>query len=319
MTGQAPLLNASGSPTKYALYSIAASLATMAMKFTAWVLTSSVGLLGDATESLVNLTAAGIALTALLVALRPADSDHTYGHGKAEYFSSGAEGVLIIAAAVGIAWASVHRFLHPVPLDSLGLGLIIALLASAVNLFTARSMLRAARRYDSIVLEADAKHLLTDVWTSAGMVAGLAIIVVAPPSWQILDPVIGLLLAGHIAHTGYGLVRESANALMDRALPKGEVEAIIASIRAEAGAEARFHDLHTRKAGTQRFIEFHLLLPGETTVRQSHDLCCRIEDAVRDTLGSAHITIHVEPRAEHDRDHDDGHAKGSPCPSNESG
>lgn len=287
------------SPRRYALYSIAASLGTLALKFGAWQLTGSVGLLSDATEALVNLTAGVLALSALTIALQPADETHTYGHGKAEYFSSAAEGLLILVAAGGILYAAIDRFLHPQMLNDLGWGILVALVAAAVNWITARAMLKAAHRFDSITLEADAKHLLTDVWTSAGMVAGLAVLIFAPPSWQILDPVIACIMAVNIAVTGVNLLRRSASGLMDVALPEEEMENIVRIIAEEAGKGTPFHGLRTRKAGSRRFVDFHLLLPGATSVKQSHDLTERIERRICDGLANCHVTIHVEPVEDH--------------------
>jgi len=273
-----------------------ASLVTLSLKFGAWFLTGSVGLLSDATESLVNLAAGMLALLALTVAGQPADEDHTYGHGKAEYFSSGAEGVLIIVAAGGIVWAAANRFLHPQPLQSLGLGLLMALAASGVNWFTARGLLGAARRFDSITLEADAKHLLTDVWTSAGLVMGLAVLLVAPPSWAVLDPVIAVVMALNIVYTGLSLIRRSLGGLMDHALPPQELSSIAEAICEVVGPEADYHGLRTRKSGSRRFVDFHLLLPGRTTVAQSHELCDAVEAAIQGRLSRTQVTIHVEPR-----------------------
>lgn len=287
------------SPRRYALYSIAASLVTLALKFGAWQLTGSVGLLSDAAEGLVNLTAGLLALMALTIALRPADKAHAYGHGKAEYFSAAAEGLLILAAAGGIIYASVDRFLHPQELTGLGLGLVVALVAGGVNWGTARIMLKAAHRFDSITLEADAKHLLTDVWTSVGLVAGLAVLLVAPPSWQILDPIIACIMAVNIVVTGLGLLRRSIGGLMDAALPEDEVQAIVRIIREQAGPDTPFHGLRTRKAGSRRFVDFHLLLPGATTVKHSHDLTEHIEQSICDLLPHCHVTIHVEPLEDH--------------------
>lgn len=285
----------SPSPTRYAQYSVAASLATLGLKFGAWGLTDSVGLLADAVESVVNLSASLLALWALTVAHKPADEDHAYGHGKAEYFSSGVEGLLILAAAGGIAAASLHRFLNPAPLANLGPGMVAAGLAALINLAVARSLLGAARRFDSITLEADARHLLTDVWTSAAMIAGLTCLLFLPPGWAMLDPLIGLAMAGNIAFTGFSLLRRSAQALMDSALPLAEVELIENAIRRHSGPPSHFHGLRTRKAGRERFADFHLLVPGATSVQASHDLCCAIEDELRAALPGLRVTIHVEP------------------------
>ena len=282
------------SPKRYAVYSILASILTLVLKFGAWAMTDSVGLLSDATESLVNLTAAVLALTAITIALRPADSVHAYGHGKAEYFSSGIEGVLIIVAAFGIGYAAIGRFLSPVPLSNLGLGLLLALISSAINFFTARIMLKAAKRFDSITLEADAKHLLTDVWTSVGLVAGLAVIM-AMPQWKILDPIIAMIMAVNIVFTGVGLLKRSVGGLMDDALPKKELKVIAKAIQSYCGDTCSFHGLRTRKSGPKRFIDFHLLVPGAMTVTDSHELCELIEELIKLRLNNVEVTIHVEP------------------------
>ena len=284
---------------RYAYLSIGASLLTMALKFGAFFLTGSVGLFSDAVESVVNLTAGVIALLAIVLAHRPADRSHAYGHGKVEYFSSGAEGILICVAALGIAYASVQRFLDPQPLTRLGAGIVVAILAGGVNLVAARVMLGAAREYDNIVLEADARHLLTDVWTSAGLVVALAVMMLAPPSWQVLDPILGVLLAAHIVWTGVGLVRRSVAGLMDAGLPQHEVEQVTDAIARIAGQGTGYHALRTRRSGSVRFVDFHLLVPGAMTVQQSHDLCCDIEEDIRLALPGAQITIHVEPREDY--------------------
>ncbi len=271
----------------------------MALKFGAFFLTGSVGLFSDAVESVVNLTAGVIALLAIVTAHRPADDCHAYGHGKAEYLSSGMEGALICVAAVGIAYASAQRFFNPQPLEALGTGIVVATAAGAVNFIAARVMLRAAREYDNIVLEADAKHLLTDVWTSAGLVTALGVMLFAPPSWQILDPVLGFVMAVNIVWTGISLVRRSVAGLMDEGLPPREVDAIVEAIGQVAGEGTQYHALRTRRAGAVRFVDFHLLVPGSMTVQHSHDLCCGVEEGIRAVLPGAQITIHVEPREDH--------------------
>jgi len=278
-----------------ALLSIIASLATLLLKFSAYFLTGSVSLFSDAAESLVNLAAGLMAFFVLTVAARPADENHAYGHDKAEYFSSGVEGALIIVAAAAIAYAAVHRLFHPQPLSSLGIGLLVAAAAAAVNYGAARAMLKVARQYDSITLEADAKHLLTDVWTSAGVIGGLLAVNYAPPAWRVLDPLMALAMALNIIHTGVSLLRRSLDGLMDIALPPEEVARIEALIRREAPPENSFHALRTRKAGPRRFIEFHLLVPGGTTVRMAHGLCDRIEDAIAQAFANTSVTIHTEP------------------------
>ena len=280
---------------RMALLSIATSLATIALKFGAYFLTGSVSLWSDALESLVNLAAALVAMGAVTLAERPADDRHTYGHDKAEYFSSGVEGTLILVAAVAIVWSAVQRLVAPAPLERLGPGLLVAVAAGAMNFATARIMLKVARQHDSITIEADAKHLLTDVWTSVGIVAGL-LVVMAMPEWAILDPLMAIAVAIQIVVTGIDLLRRSADGLMDVALPATEVRRAETLIRAELPEGASFHALRTRKAGARRFLEFHLLVPGAMSVADSHHLCDRIEAALTAHLAKAQLTIHVEPQ-----------------------
>lgn len=281
----------------YILLSIAASVAGLVIKFGAWYVTSSVGLFADAAESLVNLSAGIIALVALTIAHAPPDSRHTYGHGKAEYFSAGLEGLLVLAAAVGIAAASVQRFLHPAQLEHLGPGLLATLLAAGLNWATARVLLRAAREHDSIVLEADARHLMTDVWTSAGLVAALCVLLFAP-HLSFLDPLLAALMALNIARTGLDLMARAVAGLMDHALPEEELAVITQAVARRAPAESEIHALRTRKAGRRRFVEFHLLLPGATTVKEAHDVCCDVENEIAAALSAATVSIHVEPLEE---------------------
>lgn len=275
--------------------SIGASIATLALKFTAYSLTGSVGLLSDALESLVNLTAALVAFGALTVAARPADSTHSFGHDKAEYFSSGVEGALILVAAGSIIYTGVQRLLHPSPLEELGVGLLVSLAASAINFAVSRIMLAASRRYDSITLEADAQHLMTDVWTSVGVVGGLAIVMIAPPSWQVLDPIIAILVALNIIVTGVQLLRRSVNGLMDYTLPASEIAQIQEAIGVAAGASAQYHGVRTRKSGSRRFVELHLLAPGNTSVRVAHDLASAVERECQARLANLSVTVHIEP------------------------
>ena len=244
---------------RMAYLSIATSIATMALKFAAWYVTGSVSLWSDAVESLVNLATGLVALGAITLAHQPADERHRYGHDKAEYFSSGVEGTLIVVAAIAIVGAAVNRLIVPQPLEQLGPGLLIAFVAGAANFATARLMLKVAREHDSITIEADAKHLMTDVWTTAGILAGLLVVMVAP-QWAILDPLMAIAVGLHIVVTGINLVRRSADGLMDAALPSAEVARAEALIRRELPADASFHALRTRKAGSRRFVEFHLLV-----------------------------------------------------------
>jgi len=286
-------------PRQMALLSIATSLATLALKFGAYFLTNSVSLLSDALEALVNLAAGIIALAALTIAETPADDRHTYGHDKAEYFSSGVEGTLILVAALSIIYAAWDRFQHPAPLANLGPGIIVGLLAAAMNYATARLMLKVARKHDSITIEADARHLLTDVWTSGGVLGGLLIIFFVP-RWQVLDPLIAVGVGLHIIYTGIELLRRSVEGLMDTALSPREIHKTEQLIQAELPAGATFHALRTRKAGARRFIEFHLLVPGETSVSDSHVLCDRIEESITGQLAKSSVTIHVEPQEAHE-------------------
>jgi cation diffusion facilitator family transporter len=280
---------------KMALLSIATSIATLALKFGAYFMTGSVSLWSDAVEAFVNLAAGLVALGALTLAEQPADENHAYGHDKAEYFSSGVEGALILVAAIAIIWSAAARLMNPVPLERLGIGLVVSAVAAAMNFTTARVMLKVAKQHDSITIEADAKHLLTDVWTSAGILAGL-LVVLYLPEWSILDPLMAIAVGLHIVLTGIGLLRRSADGLMDAALPAAEVRQAEMVIGAELPAGSTFHALRTRKAGARRFVEFHLLVPGTMSVAESHVLCDRIEAALTDRLARAHVTIHVEPQ-----------------------
>jgi cation diffusion facilitator family transporter len=279
---------------RMALLSIATSIATLALKFGAYFMTGSVSLWSDAVEAFVNLAAGLVALGALTLAEQPADDRHTYGHDKAEYFSSGVEGALILFAAIAIIWSAVQRIVSPQPLEQLGVGMLIAALAAGANFAAARVMLKVARQHDSITIEADAKHLMTDVWTTAGILVGLAV-VVWMPQWSILDPVMAIAVAVHILFTGFDLLRRSADGLMDVALPEKDVARVEALIRAELPPAASYHALRTRKAGARRFLELHLLVPGELSVADSHALCDRIEASLHAHFAKAHVTIHVEP------------------------
>ena len=276
------------------LLSIAAAIATMTIKFVAYRLTDSVGLFSDATESLVNLAAALFGFYALRVASRPPDADHAFGHQKVEYFASALEGALIVVAAAWIAEAAVVRLRTPEPLGQLGLGLLISLGASAINGATALALLRVARREDAIVLEADGRHLLTDVWTSLGVLAGLSLVLVFPGALWI-DPLVALLVALNIARVGYALLRRSVDGLMDVALPATEQELIARVVHKVLPVSASIADLRTRKAGSLRFISFDLRVPGTMTVACSHALCDVIEGALRAALPPCSVTIHVEP------------------------
>jgi cation diffusion facilitator family transporter len=278
--------------------SIATSIATLLLKFGAYALTGAVSLLSDALEALVNMAAGLVALVALTIAERPPDDDHPYGHEKAEYFSSGAEGLLVVAAALAIAWTAAGHLVEPAELGALGPGLVVAALAATLNLVTSRLMMRVAREHDSIVLEADAKHLMTDVWTSAGVIAGLAVVMVAP-QWRILDPLIALAVAAHVLWTGLGLLRRSAGGLMDAALAPDELATIRATVEGALPPGASMAALRTRRSGAKRFVEFVLCVPGEQTVAAAHELCDRLEALLGERLPRAAVTIHVEPAPDH--------------------
>ena len=277
----------------FAWLSIAVASLIICLKSIAYWLTGSVGLLSDAMESLVNLVAASGALIALNVAARPADEDHPYGHEKAEYFSSAFEGGMIFVAALAIAATAIERLLHTQPLEQLGAGLAISGVATVINFVVARILLGAARKHESIALEADAHHLMSDVWTSIGVLIGVG--GVALTGWQWLDPVIALAVAANILRTGATLVRRSALGLMDTALPPEEQRVVTDILERYRSEGVQHHALRTRGAGRRRFIEFHVLVPGAWTVQQGHDMLERIEADIRAKLANTTILTHLEP------------------------
>lgn len=279
---------------RYAWLSIAAALATILLKGWAWWLTGSVGMLSDALESFVNLAGAMMALAMLSLAAQPADDNHAHGHGKAEYFSSAFEGLLIFLAAVGIAYTAIERLLNPQPLEAVGIGLAVSVAASIINLITARILMGVGRKYKSIALEADAHHLLTDVWTSAGVIAGVGLVWAS--GWLWLDPVIALLVALNIVWTGWQLLQRSAAGLMDVSLPAADLQAIEDILDRYRTQGLDFHALRTRQSGTRTFISFHLLVPGAWSVKQGHDWSERIEADIRQAIPYAHLTTHLEPK-----------------------
>jgi cation diffusion facilitator family transporter len=279
---------------RYAWLSIAAALVTILLKGWAWWLTGSVGLLSDALESFVNLAGAMMALAMLSLAAMPADDNHAHGHGKAEYFSSAFEGFLILIAAISIGYAAIQRLLNPQPLEAVGIGLVVSMIASVINLATSRILMGVGRKYKSITLEADAHHLLTDVWTSAGVIVGVGL--VWATGWLWLDPVIALLVALNIVWTGWQLLQRSAAGLMDVSIPEEELEAIESILESYRQQGLAFHALRTRQAGTRAFITFHVLVPGIWTVQQAHDWSERIEADIRQAVSNAHLTTHLEPK-----------------------
>ena len=279
--------------TRYAWLSIFAAVVTISLKVSAYYLTGSVGLLSDALESVVNLVAAIAALLALIVASREVDEEHAYGHTKVEYFSSAFEGLLILAAAVVIIVSAAPRLLHPVALSDVGWGLAVSVSASLVNLLVAWQLFRAGKEYRSITLEADAHHLMTDVWTSVGVLVGVA--AVAITGWNRLDPIIAIAVALNIVWTGIKLLRRSMLGLMDTALSpedRAEITAILSRYERTYGVQA--HALRTRQAGTRRFVSVHILVPGAWSVDRGHQLVEEIESALRSALPMTTVFTHLE-------------------------
>lgn len=279
--------------TRYAWLSIGAALLTMGLKASAYLLTGSVGLLSDALESGVNLTAAVFALWVLSVVAQPPDEEHAYGHEKAEYFSSGAEGTLIVLAALAIATTSIERLIHPSELRQLDLGLGISVIASVINLATAQVLRRVGRSQRSIALEADAQHLMSDVWTSAAVLVGVGLVYLT--GWPTLDPLVALAASVQIAWSGVRLVRRSTSGLMDTSLP-GETVADIRSALDEMMVDGvHYHALRTRQAGARSFISMHIQVPGSWSVQRGHDLLETIEQSLRERIPSAVVFTHIEP------------------------
>ena len=278
---------------RYAWLSIAAALGTIVLKGVAWWMTDSVGLLSDALESTVNLAGAIMALAMISIAELPADNHHTYGHGKAEYFSAGFEGLLILLAAIGIAYAAITRLLDPQPLEHVGIGLAVSVVASLVNLFTARVLLVAERKNRSLTLEADAHHLMTDVWTSVGVILGVGAVAVSGYLW--LDQVLALLVAANIVWTGWKLLFRSMQGLMDVALPPAEHAQVVGVLSAYQAQGINYHALRTRESGARRFVEVHVLMPGEWTIQRGHELVEQLERDIRQALPQTTVLTHLEP------------------------
>jgi cation diffusion facilitator family transporter len=278
--------------TRFAWLSIAAALVTIGLKTAAYLMTGSVGLLSDAVESIVNLIGGMMALAMLTVAARPADDDHAYGHSKAEYFSSGVEGGLILVAAISIAVAAIHRLIHPKPLDAIGLGLIVSTLGSVINLAVAILLLRVGRKHNSITLEANARHLIADVWTAVGVVTGVGL--VALTKWNWLDPVVALVVAANIVWTGVGIVRRSISGLMDIALSAEDMAAVRSVLKTYEQIGIQFHALRSRQAGARKFVSMHVLVPGDWTVQRGHELLDKIEADIRNALPDSVAFTHLE-------------------------
>jgi cation diffusion facilitator family transporter len=284
---------ASAQVARYLKVSVAVAIATIGLKTAAWWFTGSVSLLSDALESLVNLVGAMFALAMVTVAAQPADEDHPYGHHKAEYFSSGFEGVMITVAALAIVWASVQRLLAPQPLEQVGLGLVLSVLSSALNAALAFAMLRKARELRSIALEADARHLYTDVWTSAGVVLGL--LAAVGTGWIWLDPVIAIAVALNILREGAALVRRSADGLMDRSLEpevRAEIERTLDVFRHQA---IRFDHVVTRRAGQRRFVDLHMHMPAGWTLGRAAAVRTSVEQALMSAVPGLRATIQLLP------------------------
>jgi cation diffusion facilitator family transporter len=292
-TRPGPAVESRPSLTKYAWMSIAAALATITLKTGAFAVTGSVGLLSDAAESVVNLVAAIVALVALRVAAMPADDNHHFGHGKAEYFSAWIEGLMIFVAAAVIMASAVERLIHPQPLESVGLGLAISAVATVINGVVGVLLLRVGRRHRSITLEADGHHLLTDVWTSIGVIVAVGLVAVT--GWERLDPVVAIVVALNILVMGTRLVLRSTAGLMDHALPDQDHAQILAVLDRFRRDDVQFHALQTRESGHHRFVSVHVLVPGAWSVQRGHDLLEDLEGAVCQALPDAEVHTHLEP------------------------
>lgn len=287
-----PNISNRSSLKRFAWLSIGAAVTTITLKSVAYFLTGSVGLLSDALESVVNLVGALMALAMLTVAARPADEEHAYGHSKAEYFSSGAEGMLILVAAVSIIISAAPRLINPKPLEQVGIGLGVSVAASLVNLGVAQVLLRAGKLHNSITLKADAHHLMTDVWTSVGVLAGVGM--VALTGWERLDPIVAFVVAGNIIWTGVRIVRASALGLMDTALPVEQQTLLKNVLEKHTQNGVEYHALRSRESGSRQFVSFHVLVPGEWTVQRGHQLLETIEADIRDAMPSVTVFTHLE-------------------------
>jgi len=279
--------------TRFAWLSIGAAVLTIALKMGAYWLTNSVSLLSDALESLVNLVTAIIALIALTIASRPADDEFTFGYSKIEFFSSGFEGGMILIAAGSIVATAIPRLIAPQPLEQVGLGLIVSAIASLINLAVSRVLTTAGKRYDSITLQADAHHLMTDVITTGGVLVGVGLVSVS--GWERLDPLIAILVAANILRTGFGLIRQAGQGLMDKSLPAEDIQAIQDIFQDYDQQGIKFHALRTRSAAARRFISMHILVPGEWSVQRAHHLAEQVERQIRQRFPKIVVFTHVEP------------------------
>ena len=283
----------SSGASKFAVLSIIAALVTIALKVLAWWLTDSVGLLSDAIEGTINIVGATVALAMISVAARPPDEDHAFGYTKAEYFASGLEGTLILIAAIAIGFVAVDRLITPRPLEHVGPGLVVSAGAALINYVVARRLYEAGHHYRSIALEADARHLMTDVWTSAGVIAGVAAVWLT--GWERLDPLIALAVAANIVWSGYKLMQRSIDGLLDRALPADQLQALDRVLDRYRARGIDFHALRTRQAGARSFVTLHVLVPADWTVAQGHSLAHEVERDIREALPDAAVLTHVEP------------------------
>jgi cation diffusion facilitator family transporter len=279
---------------KFIYLAIAAAVATIALKLLAYFLTGSVGLFSDALESGVNLVAAIVALFMISLAEKPADEQHAYGHSKAEYFSSAIEGGLILLAAFSIIWSAIPRLIHPQPLENVGIGLLVSVGASVINLVVGLILIRNGRKNNSITLEADGKHLMTDVYTSVGVLIGIGIVKLT--GWLVLDAVVAIGVGLNIIWTGYQLMRTSALGLLDSSIPEPEQIKIIEALEQYKSQNLTYHSLMTRQAGRRKFIALHILLPGQLTIQEGHDMVETIERTIRGLFDSP-VTVftHLEP------------------------
>lgn len=280
-------------PAFYAWLSLATSIVTITLKFLAYYYTGSVGLLSDAVEAFVNIAAALIALGVLTYSAAKPDREHNFGHEKAEYFSSGIEGALIFVAAGAIIWTAIPRLMVPQPIEKLGLGIALSVAAAAANLACAWVMLRAARVHRSITLEADAKHLLTDVWTTGGVLVG--VVLVQTTGWLRLDPLVAIAVALQIVWTGWTLVARSFQGLMDRAIPDEDRAVIVEVLETLHDRGCDYHALRTRVAGAKSFVDVHILVPGKLSVQEGHDLVEKLENEIRGRLPHVEVLTHLEP------------------------
>jgi cation diffusion facilitator family transporter len=279
--------------TRFAWISIGASILTIILKTIAYYLTDSVGLLSEAIESLVNLAGGIMALTMLKIAARPADTEHAYGHNKAEYFSSGVEGTLILVAAASIGYAAYWRLLDPKPLERVGPGLIVSAVAAGINLATALLMIRVGRKRNSITLEANGSHLMTDVWTSVGVIGAIG--AVAITGWARLDPIVAIIVAANIVWAGVKIMRRSVAGLMDASLPMADLDQVRKVFALHEAAGIQFHALRTRQAGMRKFVSVDVLVPGAWSVQQGHDLVEKIEAEIRAVVSDSSVFTHLEP------------------------